>query len=450
MTPVARWHLWLRRHNRLGALLIVALAASSIYLAQRRHWQHDFTRNARHTLSPASKKILGEMPGPIVVTAYATIRDERQGDLRQPIQDFVARYQYVKPDLVMKFVDPSLEPRLARDAGIRIDGELELSYRGRRVHITTLNERDFSDALMHLARRGEKTLMFLTGQGQRKLDSGAPQDLGEFARQLTNKGFRPAPLNLSAIADVPRNANVLILTQPGADISRGDVDKLKRYIARGGNLLWLVEPGALKGLRPLAEELNVNLTPGTVIDPAAREQGFPRAAAISSRYGAHPITADFDLVTIFPNARAIGLNDNSGWNAAPLVEAAPGGWLEDDSAGSRAALDPKHVASGPITIGVALEREGKDGAQREVVIGSVDFLSNAYVGRGGNLDFGINVVNWLAGDANLIAIQPRPTMDASLRLGRASATVLAVGFLLALPLAFFAAAVIALRRRNRG
>ncbi|MEY3411089.1 MAG: hypothetical protein RL593_665, partial [Pseudomonadota bacterium] len=37
--------------------------------------------------------------------------------------------------------------------------------------------------------------------------------------------------------------------------------------------------------------------------------------------------------------------------------------------------------------------------------------SNTFVTIGGNLDLGVNIVNWLAGDDTLITIQPKPLKD---------------------------------------
>ena len=47
---------------------------------------------------------------------------------------------------------------------------------------------------------------------------------------------------------MPADVSVLLLTQPQTEFLPGEADKIKRYLARGGNLLWLVEPGALHGL----------------------------------------------------------------------------------------------------------------------------------------------------------------------------------------------------------
>lgn len=439
---------WLRRHQPVLLLLFLVAMGLMGYLTQRYHWQWDLTQNARHSLSPVSRKMLDAMPGTLEVTAYATLQDPQYGDLRRPIRDFVARYQRPKPDLKLKFVDPAQEAQLARAAGVQVNGELVLSYHGRSEHLTTLNEQDFTNALMRLARGRERLVMTLAGHGERKLDGGAPHDLGEFGRQLAHKGLRGSALNLAAAAEVPADVSVLLLTQPQTELLPGEADKIKRYLARGGNLLWLIEPGALHGLQPVAEMLGLSLTPGVVVDPAAKELGFAQSTAVAAQYGLHPVTAQFDLITIFPHARAIGVNDDPEWHVTPLIETAARSWVESGPADEHAAFNPRRDLTGPVVIGRVLERDSEDGRQRIAVIGSGEFLANAYLGNGGNLDLGINLVNWLAGDANLMTIQPKNTLDATLSLGKSAAMALALGFLLGLPLLFFIAAIFVWRRRN--
>jgi ABC-type uncharacterized transport system involved in gliding motility auxiliary subunit len=76
-------------------------------------------------------------------------------------------------------------------------------------------------------------------------------------------------------------------------------------------------------------------------------------------------------------------------------------------------------------------------------------LSNTFLGNPGNLDLGVNILNWLSADEALITIQPRARMDSALALsGTANALVL-VGFLILLPAALlFAGGMIWWRRRR--
>ena len=94
---------------------------------------------------------------------------------------------------------------------------------------------------------------------------------------------------------------------------------------------------------------------------------------------------------------------------------------------------------GPITVSAALERDVGDSKQRVVVIGSGRGLTNEYVGMLGNMDLGINIMNWLAGEDSLIIIQPKSRIDLTLELSRGALVVIGFGFLIFLPIGFLVA-----------
>lgn len=100
------------------------------------------------------------------------------------------------------------------------------------------------------------------------------------------------------------------------------------------------------------------------------------------------------------------------------------------------SFDEENDVAGPVEIAVALNRVVEDREQRVVVVGSGHFLANSYLGNGGNLDLGMNMINWLAGDESFISIQPRVTIDSRLELSELQLTLIATGFLIALPLIF--------------
>ena len=78
------------------------------------------------------------------------------------------------------------------------------------------------------------------------------------------------------------------------------------------------------------------------------------------------------------------------------------------------------------------------------------FLANQFLGNGGNLDLGMNMVNWLAGDDAMITLQPRATVDGNLELGRGVQYFLLFGFLIFLPLSFAAVGTMIWWRRRKG
>lgn len=439
MRVTARTRARLLLEDFVFALLLVAVAGLLVFAAGEYRWQRDLTHAGRNSLAKASLDTLRELKGPVVITAYATERDPRAGPLRERIREFLEPWRRAKPDLELLFVDPTEDPKRTTEAGVQTNGELVVEFGGRseRLSPALFSEQAVTSLLTRLARQGERLVMVLDGHGERRLDGKANHDLGEFGARLAQKGLRAAPLNLALAQDVPANAAVLVIASPQVDLLPGETAKIEKWLAGGGNLLWLIDQEPLRGLQPLAEQLGLVLGPGVVVDPAARELKAPATWALGVRYGPHPATRGFDLMTVFPFARAVGVQESGDWRPTILVEAAPRGWVETGSLEGDVAFDKAKDQPGPVPVAIALSRMVQDREQRVAVVGSGHFLANSFAGNGGNLDFGLGLVNWLTGDDHLVMVEPRPHPDTRIQLDRVSALLIAAGYLIVLPLAFF-------------
>jgi ABC-type uncharacterized transport system involved in gliding motility auxiliary subunit len=435
--------------NSLFVVLLVALVGAVLYLSKDIKTQWDLTQGKRNTLSEASAEVLGKIRGPVNITAFATKQDT-EGDLRKTIQDFIVPYQRVKPDMELTFVDPREQPQRAQEAGVRLNGELVVEYGGRKENLSNLSEQDLTNLLMRLVRSSERLVMYLDGHGEAKLDGRGNHDLGDFGNQLQAKGFKINALNLTIAQGVPQNVSMLVIASPRAELLRGEVNRIKQYVEAGGNLLWMIDPQSLGGLDPLADYLGLELLDGTVLDPQAGALGMPAAFALAPPASGHPITDRSGMITLFPYARQIGsrAEGQRPFHFTPLVEAAPGGWLETGGL-TNARFDANRDVRGPIVVAAALERDAGDRKQRIVVVGTGRFLANQYLGNGGNLDLGVNIVNWLAGDESLITIQPRPRTDLTLELAWPATVAITYTFLIVLPLGFLLAGGLIWWRRRR-
>jgi len=420
--------------NIAFAALLLAAVVALYQLAARHPVQWDMTQSASNSLETSSVDVLKQLPGELKLTVYATGQDANLGDIHKLIRDFVALYQRYKPDITLTFVDPVKQPEETRKVNIQANGEMLVQYGGRSEHLTLLSEQALTSALLRLAHSKDKLLTYLEGHGERRLDGIANHDLGEFGKKLQQNGYRLGNLNLTIAQGVPRNTSTLIITQPQVDLLPGEVDKLLRYIADGGNLLWLVDAEPLHGLERLAEKLGLLLTPGIVIDPAAEEMRAPATWTLGAGYPPHAVTHSFNLITVFPYARAIGWEESPEWQHTMLVEAAPRGWVSSRTVQGKPRFDKNRDVPGPVTIALALQRNINDRDQRIVIVGSGSFLANAYSGNGGNMDLGINMVNWLSNEEKLISIQPRAVKDGAVSLSKTQLGIISGGLLIALPL----------------
>lgn len=432
-------------------VLLLALTALLAWAAREYRTEWDITASARNTLSSGTLDALKQLDGPINITAYALTQDAGGNNLHKLLQEKIRIWQRAKPDIALMLVDPRDDPKRANAAGLRSPNELVIEFKKRTEHLplADFNEQNFVNVLIRLSRTSNAVVYWLDGHGERKLDGVANHDLGEFGRQLQLKGYRVTSLNLSIAQDVPRNAATLVIASPQVDLQEAEVTKIRGYLDAGGNLLWLIDPEPLRGLDAIAEFLGLVLTPGTVVDPALRPRSGPPTLAIAASYGRHPITGTFRLNTLFPNARQIGMAEREGWRATPLIDVAPRGWVETGKLDEKPIFDKDRDLPGPVNVATAFERTVGDRQQRVVVVGNGNFLSNAFLGNGGNLQLGVAMIGWTSGDDKMIAIPPRPAADVQLNIDQTTLYAIAFVFLIGLPLAFAATGVVVWWRRRK-
>ena len=409
-------------------LVAVGLAA---WLSRTYHLSYDWTQNGRNTLSAPSIALLKRLDKPISIVAYATPRPE----LRRHIRELVARFQEYKPSIRLSFVDPTKEPAQARAHGIQQDGELLVRYGAAEQTVKETREEGITNALMQLGRGGERWVVFLSGHGERSPDRAANFDYSAFADRLRKDGLRVRGLTLSETGQIPQNTALLVIAGPRTAYLPGETKQVEDYVARGGNLLWLLDPGTrMFGLRPLAERLGISRDPGTIVDPISQLlTGNPAALAIT-RYGASRVTQGLHL-TVFPEAAGLKAKPPKGWSETVLFETDARAWSETGPITGTVRFDKGKDIAGPLTVGVALTREQGTRAQRVAVIGDGDFISNSFLGNGANLDLGLNLVNWASSEDAYLNIPARSARDLSFDLDQRAQIALAAFFLAALPLA---------------
>jgi ABC-type uncharacterized transport system involved in gliding motility auxiliary subunit len=462
----ARTHLEIRLQNLAFLCLFLAITGLAGWLSMRYVAEFDWTAGSRNTLSEASRKVLDLIDAPVNIGVYA--REEKA--LRDRIKDQLERYRRYSKSVTYAFVNPDTQPAQVREQGITVDGELVIEYHGHTEKVQEANESGITNALQRLLQGGERRVVFLEGHGERSPRGKGDADLGQFGSELERKGISLSTLNLAQTPVIPENTTVLVLAGARARFMPGEVQLIQSYLNKGGNLLWLHDAGSdTHGLEPVLQLLGLAFLPGVVVDPSTQLFGINDPTFVMvTEYPPHPATHGFSIMTLFPMASALEKHGQTHFQQVPVLSTLRHAWTETGSLKeNKLQFDAgKGERQGPLDIGYALarprpapipkntgsteENTALPREQRVVVIGDGDFLANSYLGEGGNLHLGVNLVNWLAQDERFINIPPQIATDRSLNLSSIASVMIAIVFLLLLPLLFFASgAIIWLKRRKR-
>ncbi|MDP2952898.1 MAG: hypothetical protein Q8O76_06250, partial [Chloroflexota bacterium] len=235
-----------------------------------------------------------------------------------------------------------------------------------------------------------------------------------------------------------------------------EVKALERYLAQGGRLFLMADPKHSPEVDSLLAQWGLVLGKGMIID----EMSFvsPDTASpvvLRGQYLPSPISEGVDY-SYYPEATSVSKAEKAPKTVemVPLAITSSRSWLKTGEGERKFDADrdtPGPLALGYIAVGMLAQEGSGEGAPqpaRLVVIGDSDFASNQHFFNGGNSDIFLNSVGWLAEEAKLIGIRPKPIVFRRLVLGPAEEKFISYSSLGFLPLAVLLGGVIVWWRRR--
>ena len=432
----------------LRTALIVLCFSLVCTLGNRLYARKDVTGGAIHTLKPQTIATLDKLQGPVEAEVFINPLDSQ----KQSISELFKKYQSHKTDLSLTFTDPALDPQKMRTLGVTTGGEIFLRYQNRTARLSQLSEYSLTLAFQRLVRTGNQKLLFTEGHGERSINGKTNADLGLFAQQLKDSGLEIDTINLSTMNSIETSLGTIVIAGPIQRFLAKEVALLLDFISRGGNLVWLTEPASNDGLKSVELELGIQRLPGVVIDMAAQQLAVERPDfAIANNYSKHQATEGFDAVTLFPQATGLNVLKDREWRAAALVLAGDQAWTESGALSGKVEFgDDQSEIQGPFPLILALERDRSNKRQRVIVAGDGDFLTDAWIGNGGNRELANRLLNWSVADTQMLGIDAPQAVDTTLNITRTGKFILAGVALLLLPGMMFSAATSVWYRRQHG
>ena len=65
--------------------------------------------------------------------------------------------------------------------------------------------------------------------------------------------------------EIPEDIRILVIADVKQPLTESELEKIDRYVARGGNLLIAGEPGRQEVMNPLVERFGVQFMPGVLV-----------------------------------------------------------------------------------------------------------------------------------------------------------------------------------------
>ena len=433
MSISAKWQQRLQQLIFYGLLIAVIIVAARLSLAT--NTAYDWTANQRHSLSEQTIDLLQSIDQPVQIKAFVSPGN----DYAAAIQQLLERYQRYTSQLQVEVIDPARAPQQVKEFNIQQQGEMLVLRDNQTERVQDLSEQSLTNALLRVSRSVTPNVVFLTGHGERSPDSEANFGISLWAQTLREQGFEVETVNLASTGQLPDSTDLLVIASPEQSWLPGEIAQLQQFIASGGNLLWLSEPDRHEPLSELASSLDLQWLPGTVIDPNASLLGIddPSIALISD-FANHALTRDLPSIVLMPATAALLSTDSesTNWQTTELLRTQTETWAElSEVTSTEINFNTDLDIAGPLKVALALERQQPEAetAQRVIVIGDGDFLSNQYLGNGANQTLATGMINWLTAQDDRLNIAIKPTADNQLELSFSETLSIAIGFLFVLP-----------------
>lgn len=424
------------------AILVIVQAISI-----RHTYRHDVTRNKRFTLSEHTTNLLDRLRDEVSITAFFINNTESQ--LRAV--SLLSMYAHQSDKIKYSVVDPDHKPLVAERYRAR-KGQVVVEYKDNRRVIDGLSEEKLTNAILYASRGLRKTVYFVTGHDEKRIESRDRTGYSTFSGNLEDVGFVVDELSLLDVEAVPQDCTVLVLAGPKTELLPYEARMVDDFLARGGNALFLLDPRRpISALEPTLAQYRITMENIVLLDELvivdAGSETFDATFTKIRRYERHPITNTVGAITIFPMARPVSIvpkEGDIGVQASYLAVTEKSAWGETDLNSLRlgtATRDDEDLKP-PLAVAAVSERTitqsdataGSDTRSRIVVVGDSDFATNRFFGLLGNGDFVLNAIQYLAEDEIVIPISLKAGLGERIYISVAEGRMVFVLCLVLLPL----------------
>ncbi len=300
-------------------------------------------------------------------------------------------------------------------------------------------------------------LYVLEGHGEKAIDA-------DFADAIKKGNIETKTFSLLNTSEIPEDANAVLINAPQSDISEGELEVLRDYLATKGRLLVFSGPTedgtVLTNLNSLLKDYDVNVEPGIVVEADPSHY-------MASQYGVSPvwlmpivkntdITASLiknNYYVIVPIASGVKLGPTANTeDVITLLQTSDIAFAKADGYRMQTYEKEEGDADGPFAIAVLIKNYhgGRIAwfASSDMVSGDQGVYANS-LSSGANMELAMSALNELIGEREAIAIPAKSMNVGQLTITDSAKTTLKVLMLGVFPLVIFGAGIVVLLYRRR-
>ena len=467
---------FLSRSGKYGTNTLIMISAFVIIviilnlLSIENNQRFDLTANNQFSLAPSTKELLSELDTPVKAIAFypSDISENVDAITRfSKASDMLSEFSKRSTKFTYEIRDPDLEPDLARSYGVNAyesivvytdSGELTSIVQPSDVDYSEL-EQDLYTSMLIATSKGQKTIYFLEGHGEKSILSSSAKGYSTFKEVLNQDNYNTEILKWDPTDDnvfVPDDAALLVIPGPTIELPDSHAQTIHKFLQgknpddserrESSRLIFLGEPDTPESFRALMAMWGIILQPGYILDlelgvtdnpnilraepmnlNQIRAEDFellpPDQATImvdALRSITSPESGQLGQVYMPGTTALVPVQDELRW-PVPLTVTSPLSFLIDDPDRTDPIPPGEENADpmGPFFSSAYMLAVGQLGSTpltappdpnqltHVAIFGDSDFASNTFLSRGSGTNLLLNTVNYVLGDYSLISIRDR-------------------------------------------
>ncbi len=463
-------------------LFLAALVALN-FTAARKNITKDWSYLKVRTPSESSLKMAATLTEDINIALFYPQGNE----VRTLVSDYFDALSAKEPRVKVSYYDKDMNPAKAEEFKVSRNGQIVFDVAGKKARIDTgttiakarktLKEIDsqFQKSFLEITSE-RKTVYFTRGHGELSWVGDEAENqlrslrlLETFLRQQ-NYSTRLFGVTEGSASAVPEDAAAVIIAGPTQHFSQEEVDVLKTYVEKGGNIMVLFDIEANVGDAAMSNPTAQNPLETMVADmglkfnrvPLANEKNFISATrspsdtwfVFSNIFTSHESVSslskhDERVAVLYYHGGYFAITPELGkWRTFETVRALTDTFV-DTNKNFKKDADEKADAyvMGAVAELKDFKAENKNRKGRVVALGDATVLSDALVRNVGNVLFFSDSLKWLVGESELAGALASEE-DVKIRHTKKEDVVWFHGTVIIVPALVLGAGFLATRRRK--
>lgn len=445
------------------ALILVVANVLMVVLGAKFTTKLDLTKSKVLDFSDTTISVIDELDKDIKI--YGILKDSElmyDGVAVSAIKEIVAKYDKLSDKITYEEIDPMSNPQFLMtyqkdgqplgDYGVVVQhgDEYRVIYLTEMFTVnsatgyaeTIMAEQMLSAAIVNVTSGEATNVQVVEGHGE---VFGADY----LKSVLTTDNYNITPVNLLA-EDIAEDTDILIMSMVTSDYVAPEIEKVEAFLEKGGKMQVLTGADLLN--YPVLEEFyrswGIEFNKGVI---AETESGmyYQSPYIILPNIESSDMTdyiAENKLTMIVPNASAVSVTDMDDIEYTPLLSTSENSFVSTDLSNAEYNEGDER---GPFNIAVYASRENEDGSKAEVVFSGALFSLTYQYMTAGNQNFVSNTMSALSGKDSTMLIDSKDISTSMLSIPRIASIVIAILFVILIPLALIIYGIaVWLRRRH--